>query len=124
MLTTQEFYDKTISHLMRQGRARTADEYGEHCLYRGPGGVSCAVGVHIPDKMYHKDMERKTIEAVSIYFPRVLKVIPDLSLATSLQSLHDDYSYWTDNRLNELGEMKTLRIAEIYNLTPYMGEWE
>lgn len=54
-LTEQEIFDTVVSHLMTQ-RVQSADESGD-CLYRGPDGLSCAVGCLIPDDLYDVKMD-------------------------------------------------------------------
>ncbi len=45
ILTMQEFFEKTINHLVAQGQQAT-NQIGA-CLYRAPEGRKCAAGVHM-----------------------------------------------------------------------------
>lgn len=54
-MNNQEAFDLMVNHLITQGRA-AADDNGE-CLYRGPEGTKCAVGILIPDDKYTPAME-------------------------------------------------------------------
>jgi hypothetical protein len=59
----QEIFDKVATHLFTQGCRSAVDPdalFGA-CLYRGPNGMSCAVGVLIPDELYDPEMETITI---------------------------------------------------------------
>ncbi len=50
-MNAQEIFDKVAAHLLAQG-IRSELRSGEaqpRCLYRGPGGTCCAVGVLIGD---------------------------------------------------------------------------
>lgn len=46
----QKVFNRVARHLLRQ-RKRSTD--GNSCLYRGPGGLKCAIGCLIKDKYYH-----------------------------------------------------------------------
>lgn len=55
----QKTFDKIVSHLRKQNATcQAVDEKGvERCLYRGPNGMSCAIGCLIPDDEYSQDLE-------------------------------------------------------------------
>lgn len=46
----QTLFDMSASHLLKQNAK--AQDHIETCLYRAPGGKSCAVGCLIPDELY------------------------------------------------------------------------
>ncbi len=49
-MNAQEIFDKVAAHLLAQGiRSDMRCGDGSRCLYRGPGGTCCAVGVLIGD---------------------------------------------------------------------------
>lgn len=54
-MTKQEIFDTVLAHLRKQGKASLSAE-GD-CMYRGPGGTSCAVGCLIPDELYDSLIE-------------------------------------------------------------------
>lgn len=58
-MTDQEFFDKTLAHLRKQGKA-AVDEVGA-CFYRADDGATCAIGCHIPDEAYRSNFEDKDI---------------------------------------------------------------
>lgn len=84
-------------NLLKQGKRSAierADSY-DKCMYRGPNGTKCAVGMLIPDELYDKEIE--SMEARSL--PRILKVkmrSNKIDLLEDLQSIHDERraEYW------------------------------
>lgn len=54
-MTLQDLLNTVALHVHQQG-CRSVSESGE-CLYRGPGGTKCAVGVLIPDEDYDQIFE-------------------------------------------------------------------
>ncbi len=65
--TPQEVYDKTVLHLRTQNKKSDVDSTNNSwprkrsCMYRAPEGLSCAVGCHIPNARYNKDMEGMSV---------------------------------------------------------------
>ena len=58
MLTPQEILDKVVHHLKTDGRpSYRYDNKCVHCLYRGPEGARCFVGILIPDEAYSPELE-------------------------------------------------------------------
>lgn len=55
MLNRQMIADRIATHLLTQ-REKSRDVVGL-CLYRGPNGRKCAIGILIPDSKYKKKME-------------------------------------------------------------------
>jgi len=51
----QKAFDIITKHLLKQGRRSTGP--GGVCMYRGSGGLQCAVGCLIPDIMYTERLE-------------------------------------------------------------------
>lgn len=87
-MTEQEAYDKVLFALRKQ-RQQSADSNGA-CLYRGPGGLKCAVGHLLPDHLYSHSLEMTNAEQL----PRpVLAAIGlhlvDTGLLEHLQKAHD-----------------------------------
>lgn len=58
-------YWKVRNHLLAQG-AKAFDAGGEQCAYRAKGGLKCAIGCLIPDSLYRKDLEGKTVYDIGI----------------------------------------------------------
>jgi hypothetical protein len=62
---------------------------GVECLYRGPEGKKCVMGVFIPDDKYEKYMEQRSASAVITEF-RLHDIIPLSKEALDLlQDVHD-----------------------------------
>lgn len=94
--TQQELFDAVARHLLTQ-KVRSGDGPA-NCLYRGPDGRKCAMGIFIPDADYQPRME-----TVSIIVPLVWDTT-GLSrglerAAQDLQAIHDsvDPGMWADN---------------------------
>ena len=76
----QQIFNKVATHLLKQNK-RSIDKGTDVCLYRGPNGTKCAVGVLIPDSLYLKTMEGRNI--LSLF-----------SVEVALRELlGEDYSY-------------------------------
>lgn len=90
MTTAQELFDKVATHLLKQYKVSDDDE---GCLYRGPGGLKCAVGCLIPDDAYSVDMESLRVsDLVNGNLLRQdlrLVFIEHLDLLDDLQQIHD-----------------------------------
>lgn len=48
--------DKMKAHIKLEFKGKSEDAKG-NCLYRGPNGKKCAVGIFIPDDRYHPSMD-------------------------------------------------------------------
>lgn len=87
-MTKQEVFNVVREHLLKQG-VRSENAAGSF-RYRGPNGLMCAVGVIIPDDLYHPEMEGRVVKDIwhmfSLgYYPNVLDLLEDL------QNVHDTY---------------------------------
>lgn len=116
-MTDQEFYDKTIAHLVKQGKRAYIE--GKGCLYRGPEGTTCAVGFHIPDEYYAPSMEARPAKEVLRNFPSLQPLVPYTYLASQLQTLHDTDGHWEEGGLSSKGKSYAKTIAKQHGLTPY-----
>ena len=91
-MTMQEIFDKVSTHLLTQGK-KSKSMLTNTCLYRGPGGTSCAVGCLIKDEFYTEDLENKlsvstpVTEALEKSGVTVTQEID--KLLRDLQKLHD-----------------------------------
>ncbi|OZI20087.1 hypothetical protein CAL26_21265 [Bordetella genomosp. 9] len=54
-MTAQQVFDRVAVHLLKQGKPATLG--AGTCVYRGPGGTACAVGVLIPESEYADCLE-------------------------------------------------------------------
>ena len=124
-MTPQEIFDTVARHLFTQGERAgivldddADDDSGRgffSCRYRAPGGAKCAVGVLIPDEAYSFNMEERGIADVYYFFSAVLPVWmgDNVKLLASLQSVHDDFSYWEST--GSMREALT-NVADFYHL--------
>lgn len=60
-MNNQEFFDRAVTHLFRQGRQSRATDGSGSCLYRGPDNTRCAIGAFIPDELYSRVIERRSV---------------------------------------------------------------
>ena len=108
-MSMSKIFYKVKKHLLQQGE-RSTD--GIVCQYRGPNGLSCAVGCLMTDGMYSVHLERNDVtNSTSIkaltpiigvhHYKRTMK----LELLTMLQRLHDvvPVSNWSI-KLDEIQE--------------------
>ena len=109
-MNNQEFFDKTMEHLRKQG---VPSAQGDRCLYRGPAGTKCAIGFHIPDELYEPEMEGIGVGNLLGHYPKLRPLFEGVSegLMVEFQVLHD----------NDLGtsyfEGQAERIADRHQLT-------
>jgi hypothetical protein len=109
MIKKQEFFDKTVKHLLTQNE-KAENKKGE-CRYHAAKGLMCAMGCHIPDEFYKTDMEGFEIGKVLTDFPEIKKFFPKAPrLREDLQIVHD-YSMpiaW-EGELKELAKYYRLK---------------
>lgn len=88
--TKQEIIDKVVEHF-RQQKALAWDDLTGHCRYRTSDGRKCAVGALIPDALYRKDFEEKSIKSFKLYFDKdsIPFYAKDMLLLNKLQEAHD-----------------------------------
>lgn len=92
----QTVFHRVAQHLLAQGKR---SENNKGCLYRGPDGLKCAIGVLIPDELYKRGLENTPADD-----PAVLEVLEEAGVLTlggpytnrlvnllrQLQLVHDD----------------------------------
>ncbi len=63
----------------------------ESCKYRGPNGKKCAVGMFIPDELYHPNIEGSCIRSTKLININLLKSNFPLHIDAmeDLQEIHD-----------------------------------
>ena len=116
-MTPQEIFNKVATHLFTQGTRAMLDPECEsgQCMYRGPNGSKCAVGVLIPDKLYRKNMETFTINGLLDDEKVVLPawMAENRELLWALQSTHDLHLAWDSS----MAMRRKLRgVAEAHGL--------
>lgn len=104
-MTPQDIFDTVARHLFTQGErsARLVlDDDGEpedtECLYRGPNGMSCAIGALLPDAAYRESMEGQGAVQLCRQWSDVLPAwMPaNVDLLEDLQIIHDRAINWKD----------------------------
>jgi hypothetical protein len=71
------------------------DANSAECLYRGPDGMKCAVGVLMTDEAYKPEMEHTGVSSVIRNYEKVRalfseEVLNDVNFFSDLQGCHDD----------------------------------
>jgi hypothetical protein len=84
LYSLQAVFDYVAEHLLRQGEPAMT---GNGCAYRGEGGLQCAVGFLIDDRMYEKLTD--AIEGKTIVFKEFDKYFNSFER----KSLNERYSY-------------------------------
>lgn len=90
-MTKQGTFDKVAWHMLSQmEKSFVLDSERVRCVYRGPGGLKCAIGFLIPDEEYRSEMENCVVsmEPVAALLSRLGH---DLDLCARLQEVHDQY---------------------------------
>ena len=109
--------DTVTEHLLKQN-ARSKDPAIAQCLYRGPNGLKCAVGILISDAAY-----KSNINLLPVYSESVQDALEEsgypvrddynlLKLLSDLQDLHDrkEVANWP-SELNKLKYRWQCRLA-------------
>lgn len=121
MMTNQQIFNKVVKHLLKQG-VKSINR--GKCLYRGPSGLKCAVGCLIPDKLYIKEIEGKTIGGMtifSIYYSILANILKKSGVGTKsfvlldcLQDIHDHQivKHWPED-LKQAAKLHNLKVPKI-----------
>ena len=111
-MNAQEIFETVSRHLFVQGKqSRGADG---RCAYRGEDNQRCAVGVLIPDALYHREIEGCSVHHKTV-MPLLTAAIDNLdhniiSMLDWLQNTHDRREYWINtavmrDRLVDVGKV-------------------
>lgn len=80
------------AHIIANFKGKSVDIGGE-CLYRGPNEAKCAVGLFIPDSLYHSCMEQLSPKKILNDFPILADKMPLETIElTIFQMVHDESS--------------------------------
>lgn len=91
MLTDQEIFDKSTTHLFEQGCKSLFDN--GTCAYRSEEGLMCAAGVLIKDEFYSKQLEGKKSDSgmrSGVHAALCASGVDSPLLVRSLQNVHDN----------------------------------
>lgn len=114
-MTDQETFDIVARHLYEQGQRSYKDDIG--CRYRDPHGRKCAVGVLIPDALYHPNMETVFVSPLLTGYPVLRDYMSrNVSLLADLQFAHDAEDNWDESGFNKCGADELRRVAIKYSL--------
>ena len=105
-MNLQTIFTKVKDHLLKQNRKCFEEGEGERCMYR-QGELSCAVGVLIPDEVYHSKMEHQPVDILleenkgfkdlfefESYDMVTLIDRQKVGLLKELQEIHDEDFVW------------------------------
>lgn len=94
--------EKMIEHIKKEFKGKSYKINQMNCMYRGPDGKKCAVGMFIPDDAYNPNMEGKKAIFIEQYCPYNINSVMPLYLyqMAQLQIVHDH-----SNELNTLKDM-------------------
>jgi hypothetical protein len=135
-MTPQEIYDTVAKHLFAQGvrsRGKKPGSEDTGCLYRGPEGTKCAVGVLMSDEVYDPEMEGNALALLfdpdatpdgGFELPVWMKT--HFHLLSALQDTHDYSWYWYGS---DHMKARLLQVAKDYELSAAVlddlkFEWE
>lgn len=112
--TPQQIFEDVAKHLFKQGQCCKV-EHGK-CLYKYQG-LSCAVGVHIPDNMYRRKMENIAVSLIPNFYSGFSYLMFNIILYLLLQKVHDNPVNWRSS--------ETMRIAleHVANVQKLNGEF-
>lgn len=99
MNNMQRVYDEILNHLRTQGVCSVAND-GGCCMYRGPEGKKCAIGLYISDADYNNVAtrvagSRSAIEGLMVSDRIIFNMLPayvrstGLDFLTKMQQMHD-----------------------------------
>ena len=117
-MTNQEAVDTIAQHLIAQNKRCVDVDDLERCLYRGPDGMKCAVGVLIPDSEYREEFDWFEFKGMSLQ--EIMDECPSISslnykMLAELQYVHDSQGAWGSSGLTRDGAMKFIEAIEHVN---------
>jgi hypothetical protein len=118
-LSAQQVFNYALRHLMAMGR-RCANERGD-CLYRDGKGGACVVGAFIPDSLYSRAFEFKSVRTLYAFAnsPTLAAfIVRHGPLLEKLQQVHDSIHpsgwVWAMGRVAQIFALDE-RVLEDYN---------
>lgn len=87
-MTKQSAFNKVWRWFIRDGHGMSWDVNNDgQCMFRGPRGAKCAVGVLIPNRLYKKEMEEPNLRGIMVRVPSLKPL--GMDFLSELQSCHD-----------------------------------
>lgn len=115
-LSTQEIFDKVVTHLRTQGERAVIEPGSNQCMYRAPNGFKCAAGCLIKDEFYTSALENKFADCPAVeealQKSGVNMAERDVwDLVVNLQTVHDnsDPCFW-EKQLSSLAKRFDLNM--------------
>ena len=117
-LTSQEVFDFSARHLIKQGRParRLPSHVGKvSCQYHTDEGLKCGIGCFIPDDRYHPAMDSGDFHVTQVLTMAGLKSLDDQhnNLLLGLRWAHDVTTDWPVGL-----KAKLLIITKCFDLNP------
>lgn len=107
---------ETVKRVLEQGQPSISVAAAGACLYRGPNGTKCAIGMWIPDEKYNADFDND-INGSAIYEREdIVEILPDdvkalgIDFLSNMQSWHDSYN--NDTKSEYVYDHTRLFLAE------------
>ena len=114
-LTKQDIFNTAANGMLKQGKKSEDSEGSSECLYRGPNGLKCAVGMLIPDDLYKARFEGQKVSDPSLIKALVKIGLPNTVVFADfldhLQGVHDDHHV-------EDWDRELVNFAHHYDLNP------
>jgi len=104
VISLQHTYDTIIDHLNNGGKQSAKalrDGLGAKCLYRGPDGAKCFIGLMIPDDKFEHEWDSGKSALDLVYEDKI--IVEDSGKTGSahqlkcLQQIHDTKDNWDAN---------------------------
>lgn len=116
----EDIFEKSASHLLKQGKASHSKNLDDTCAYRGDDGAMCAVGCLIDDSAYDIALEGMSLDMKEIEMALNSSGIDfdddnfTFALLQDLQYIHDetDPTLWL-HELYRLAERYEFKMVEV-----------
>jgi len=131
-MTKQEIFDKVATHLLTQNEkssksiaittsTNTTDNPLNKnelmCLYRSPNNLKCAIGCLIPDELYDKSMEGRTVSGLLADWPKLARIL-GVNRGSVIRDILVDLQMLHDWKPTGIWRAELLDIARSYSLDP------
>lgn len=93
-------------------------DHESYCVYRGPNGEKCAVGLLIPDDLYRMEFEGKSLRSIVCLDSTLRKMFSGdtLQLLLDMQSAHDDNCDLMGGEFNSAMKRDLMEIWDYFGL--------
>lgn len=96
-MNKQEIFNRIAVHLLSQKDRSVDDSVDDYqCVYRGPGGIKCAIGCLITDDAYTDKLENNNIYDYKVQSALIKSGVIDradasvIDFLARMQEIHDD----------------------------------